>query len=209
MAYDPDRHNRRSIRLPEYDYRSPGAYFVTTCTADRICLFGHVVDGRVQLNEYGRIVAEEWYRTEEVRDRVVIDTFVVMPNHTHGVIVITDPPDADPGRGSSPTTPYQDEPPDRTFGGAIAGSLSTIMRQFKSMVTKRVNRLRDTPGAAVWQRNFYERVVRNRDELDRIREYIRRNPAQWHRDRNHPDRNRGQGPDSRRRQDTDEGHSPS
>lgn len=174
MAYDPTRHNRRSIRLPEYDYRSPGAYFVTTCTADRRCLFGAVENGRMRLNDYGRIVAEEWERTESVRDRVVIDTFVVMPNHTHGVIIITDPPDADC------------EPPDRTFGGAIAGSLSTIMRQFKSMVTKRINRLRDTPGADVWQRNFYERVVRDRDELNRIRRYIRQNPAQWHRDRNRP-----------------------
>lgn len=211
MAYDPEKHDRRSIRLPEYDYRSPGAYFVTTCTADRICLFGAVVEGQMRLNEYGRIVAEEWRRTEEVRDRVVVDTFVVMPNHTHGVIVITDSPDndsgADPprrsspasadenrnsrGRGSSPTNPYPDKNPNRTFGGAIAGSLSTIMRQFKSMVTKRINRLRDTPGASVWQRNFYERVVRDRRELDRIRKYIRRNPARWHRDRNHPEKNRG------------------
>lgn len=201
MAYDPTCHNRRSIRLPEYDYRSPGAYFVTTCTADRRCLFGAVENGRMRLNDYGRIVAEEWERTESVRDRVVIDTFVVMPNHTHGVIIITDPPDADSerelssstdgagnthGRGSSPMNPYHGEPPDRTFGGAIAGSLSTIMRQFKSMVTKRINRLRDTPGADVWQRNFYERVVRDRDELNRIRRYIRQNPAQWHRDRNRP-----------------------
>ena len=201
MAYDPTRHNRRSIRLSEYDYRSPGAYFVTTCTADRRGLFGTVENGRMRLNDYGRVVAEEWQRTESVRDRVVIDTFVVMPNHTHGVIIITDPPDADSeresssstdgagnthGRSSTAMSPYHGEPPDRTFGGAIAGSLSTIMRQFKSMVTKRINRMRGTSGAAVWQRNFYERVVRNRAELDRIRQYIRRNPAQWHQDRNRP-----------------------
>ncbi len=204
MVYDPERHDRQSIRLPEYDYRSPGAYFVTTCTADRKCLFGTVENGRMWLNEYGRIVVEEWHRTETVRDRVIVDTFVVMPNHTHGVIIITEPPndtDSDStdqslsvsddagnthGRGSSPMNPYHGEKSDRTFGGAIAGSLSTIMRQFKSMVTKRINRLRDTSGADVWQRNFYERVVRDRDELDRIRRYIRRNPAQWHRDRNRP-----------------------
>lgn len=204
MAYDPERHNRRSIRLSEYDYRSPGAYFVTTCTADRTCLFGVVVEGEMRLNNYGCIVAEEWKRTEEVRDRVVVDTFVVMPNHTHGVIVITDPPDertdADSqsgsssgdgmgnstGGGSSPTNPH-DGSRNRTFGGAIAGSLSTIMRQFKSMVTKRINQIRNTPGAPVWQRNFYERVVRNRDELHRIRRYIRQNPAQWHRDRKKSD----------------------
>ena len=80
--------------------------------------------------------------------------------------------------------PYRDDKsPDRTFGGAIAGSLSTIMRQFKSMVTKRINRRRDTPGASVWQRNFYERVVRTRNELKRICTYVRQNPAQWDEDR--------------------------
>ena len=83
--------------------------------------------------------------------------------------------------------PYHGKKPNRTFGGAIAGSLSTIMRQFKSMVTKRINRLRDTPGADVWQRNFYERIVRNRTELNRIRRYIRQNPAEWDADRVRPD----------------------
>lgn len=206
MTYDPERHNRQSIRLSEYDYRSPGVYFVTACAADRRCLFGAVIDGQMHTNDYGDIVVEEWRRTEQVRDRVIVDTFVVMPNHTHGVIIITDPPDADSpqqsspastgtaendrGRDSSATNPYHDKSPNRTFGGAIAGSLSTIMRQFKSMVTKRVNRLCDTTGASVWQRNFYERVVRTRDELERIRTYIRRNPAQWDEDRNRPDTDR-------------------
>jgi len=213
MTYDPVRHNRQSIRLPEHDYRSPGAYFVTVCAAHRRCLFGAVTDGQMIPNDCGIIVAEEWRRTEMVRDRAVVDTFVVMPNHTHGVIIITDPPNDDPdtnsdrqpssasdndaendrgSRGSSAMNPYyhDDEPPNRTFGGAIAGSLSTIMRQFKSMVTKRINRRRDTPGASVWQRNFYERVVRTRSELERIRTYIRRNPAQWDEDRVHPDENR-------------------
>lgn len=206
MSYDPDRHNRQSLRLPEYDYRAPGAYFVTICTANRRCLFGTVVDAQMRLNDYGTIVAEEWRRTEQVRDRVIIDTFVVMPNHTHGIIVITDPPDdadddsndrselasngdADNNRGrdSPPVNPYHGKNPNRTFGGAIAGSLSTIMRQFKSMVTKRINRLRDTPDGDVWQRNFYEHVVRNRNALQRIRRYIRRNPTQWDTDRIHPD----------------------
>jgi REP element-mobilizing transposase RayT len=206
MSYDPDRHNRQSLRLPEYDYRAPGAYFVTICTANRRCLFGTVVDAQMRLNDYGAIVAEEWRRTEQVRDRVIIDTFVVMPNHTHGIIVITDPPDdadddsndrselasnddADNNRGrdSPAVNPYHGKNPNRTFGGAIAGSLSTIMRQFKSMVTKRINRLRDTPDGDVWQRNFYEHVVRNRNALQRIRRYIRRNPTQWDTDRIHPD----------------------
>lgn len=207
MPYDPDRHDRQSIRLPDYDYRSPGVYFVTVCAADRRCLFGEATDGQMIPNDCGIIVSEEWRRTEMVRDRVVVDTFVLMPNHTHGVIVIKDPPgddsdqqsssasdndaEDDRGRDSSPMNPYHDdEPRNRTFGGAIAGSLSTIMRQFKSMVTKRINRRRDTPDASVWQRNFYERVVRTRGELERVRTYIRRNPAQWDEGRIHPDENR-------------------
>jgi len=127
MAYDPDRHDRQSIRLPEYDYRLPGAYFVTTCTADRRCLFGTVENGRMRLNDYGRVAAEEWQRTESVRDRVVVDTFIVMPNHTHGVIVITDPRmiirptghrlyltmiSGIRMAGASPMNPYHDKNPD-------------------------------------------------------------------------------------------------
>ena len=224
MSYDPEKHDRQSIRLPEWDYRRPAAYFVTVCTYRRQCLFGRVVDGRMVLNAWGRIVADEWHRTEQVRDNVVLDAFVVMPNHVHGIICIT--PDGNDsnsgtadrapesqtdgdapnrGRGSSPMNPYHgpmnphgltnpdgstnpdDGHPHRTFGGAVAGSLSTIMRQFKSMVTKRINRRRDTPGAPVWQRNFYERIVRIRQELDRIRAYIRQNPARWPQDRMRPD----------------------
>ena len=211
MPYDPDRHNRQSTRLPGWDYRRPAAYFVTICAHNRRCLFGEVIRGRMALNAYGCIVAEEWRRTERVRDNVVLDAFVVMPNHVHGIIGITADPDGDdanrggdtsPGasdastgnaganrrRGSSAMNPYGH--PNRTFGGAVAGSLSTIMRQFKSMVTKRINRRRDTPGAPVWQRNFYERIIRDEREWHTVRRYIRQNPARWHRDRHHPGRHK-------------------
>lgn len=89
MRYDPDKHDRRSIRLPEYDYAKPGAYFITICTHNRTCLFGAVIDGRMRLNPFGRVVADEWRRTERLRDNVALDAFVVMPNHVHGIIGIT------------------------------------------------------------------------------------------------------------------------
>ena len=147
MSYDPEQHDRQSIRLPEWDYRRPAAYFVTVCAYRRQCLFGRVVDGRMALNAWGRIVTEEWHRTEQVRDNVTLDVFVVMPNHVHGIICITtDGEDANRGRGSSamnsyhgptnpdgPTTPH-DGHPNRSFGGAVAGSLSTIMRQFNGSI---------------------------------------------------------------------------
>jgi REP element-mobilizing transposase RayT len=140
MSYDPNQHHRRSIRLPSWDYRRPGTYFITVCTHRRIPLFGTVVDGRVRGSAFGRVVAEEWHRTEQVRDNVTLDAFVVMPDHMHGVVVITtDPENGDSSRGSrgsSSMNPYYGHP-NRTFGGAMAGSLSTIMRQFKSMVTTR------------------------------------------------------------------------
>jgi REP element-mobilizing transposase RayT len=207
MPYDPDQHDRQSIRLPGWDYRRPAAYFVTICTHDRARLFGTVVDGRMVLNAYGQIVAEEWHRTERVRDNMALDAFVVMPNHVYGIIGITANSDGDGanrdggmlpgpsgistgnagtrrGRGSSPVNPYGHT--NRSFGGAVAGSLSTIIRQFKSIVTKRINRRRGTPGAPVWQRNFYERIIRDEREWHAVRRYIRQNPARWHRDRHHP-----------------------
>jgi REP element-mobilizing transposase RayT len=191
MPYDPDKHDRQSIRLPGWDYRCPAAYFVTVCTHDRVCIFGEVIDGRMALNTYGRIVVEEWRRTEQIRDRVVLDAFMVMPNHVHGVIVITADGRASTDdvttnrRGTGHRAPTGNE---RRFGQPRSGSLSTIVGAFKSAVTRRINRLRDTPGDPVWQRNFYERIARNQRELDRIRTYIRRNPARWHRDRHRPNR---------------------
>lgn len=188
MTYDPEKHNRRSIRLDGYDYGRPGAYFVTICTYKRVCLFGEVVEGRMWLNEYGRIILGEWRRTERARDNVALDTFVIMPNHVHGIIVITPNPDgggSTRGRGTARRAPTGTN---RQFGQPRSGSLPTIVGAFKSAATRRINRLRDTPGEPVWQRNYYERIVRGRHDLERIRRYIRQNPARWHLDRNRPDR---------------------
>ena len=176
MPYDPEKHDRRSIRLPDYDYGQPGAYFVTICTHDRVCLFGDVVDGRMHPTDFGRITRDEWRRTKRVRDNVALDTFVVMPNHVHGIVVITHRPDS---RGESPFAPTTREfrSPSHTLGA--------IVRGFKGAATRRVNRRRGTPGEPVWQRGYYEHVIRTRRALDRIRRYICQNPARWHRDLNH------------------------
>lgn len=88
MRYDPDKHHRRSIRLHGYDYAQAGAYFVTICTQNRECLFGDIEDGEMRLNDYGRVVEEEWLRTATIRREVELDAFIVMPNHVHGIIVI-------------------------------------------------------------------------------------------------------------------------
>jgi hypothetical protein len=90
MGYNPEIHNRRSTRLKGYDYSSPGWYFVTICTHNRVCLFGAISDGVMTLNKWGRIASDQWQKTESIRDNVSLDAFVIMPNHVHGIIRITD-----------------------------------------------------------------------------------------------------------------------
>ncbi len=193
MKYNPDYHHRRSIRLKGYDYRQAGAYFVTICTQDRECLFGEIVDGEMRLNELGQIVREEWFITAALRPyvRLAEDEFVVMPNHIHGIIWIVDDDAVGARRRRAPTVhraPTVRRAPTATeqFGQPVAGSLPTIIRAFKSCTTRRINEMRRTPGASVWQRNYYEHIIRSEDSLNRIRQYILENPARWSMDRENP-----------------------
>ena len=183
MRFIPGARNRRSVRLKDYGYVQAGAYFVTICTCNRDCLLGEVVDGEMRLNEYGEIARNEWIKTASVRANVVLDVFVIMPNHIHGIIILTD--DVGATRrvartmGEAPPRPY-----DRN-GKMQSGSIGAIIGQFKSVATKRINVRRGTLGLPVWQRNYYERVLRE-DELDRVRAYIQNNPAQWEMDAENP-----------------------
>ena len=177
MTYDPQRHHRRSIRLKGYDYSRPGAYYVTICSHKKDCIFGRVVDGHMYLNDIGAIVFSEWTKTEDIRDDVVTDAFVVMPNHFHGILILIESRD----RGSGPRAPTFEN-----FGKPTRHSIPTIIRSFKATVTKQVNEIRETPGKPVWQRNYYEHIVQNGNELNRIRRYIVENPIKWDSDRQNP-----------------------
>ena len=172
MTFDPDKHHRRCIRLQDYDYAQPGAYFVTLCTHNRKCLFGHVVDGEMYQNEYGRIVSACWGELPYHYPRIDLDAFVVMPNHVHGVILLRDDdnPDAT-GAGSKPAPTKPNE--------ANRYGLPEIVRGFKTFASRRINEYRNASGAPVWQRNYYERVIRNGNELTAVRQYILANPASW------------------------------
>ena len=195
-GYDPEVHRRRSIRLKGYDYSRPGAYFVTVVVRDRLCLFGDVVDGEMRLNEIGRLIVEacEWLAGRY--PHVGLDAYVVMPNHLHGIIVLTDEgwrgdsgsgsDRVSDGRGSSVSVGRSSRGGSRT---APTGrkSLGRLVGAFKTVSTKRVNLIRGTPGQRLWQRNFYERVIRNDRELDDIRDYIVGNPAKWETDEENPD----------------------
>ena len=179
--YNSDIHHRRSIRLKGYDYSQAGAYFVTICVHDRECLFGEIVDGEMRLNDFGRIVAAEWIRSGELRSEIDIGEYVVMPNHFHGIVIITDiVGNGDVCRGDRPVAPT-------TMPGPQPKSIGAMMAGFKSIVTKRINILRDTPGLPVWQRNYHEHVIRNDADYNRIAEYVANNPQRWIEDKLHPD----------------------
>lgn len=162
---------RRSLRLRGHDYGSPGSYFITACTHDWEPLFGVVVEGEVRLNECGWIVQVEWLRTPRVRQHAAVDSFVVMPNHFHAILVI-----ADEERSASCG--------EAKFGKPVAGSVGAIVGQFKAAVTKQINHVRGTPTAQVWQRNYFEHLVRTEDEFNLTRHYIEANPAHWPEDPN-------------------------
>lgn len=167
VNFDPDKHHRHSIRLRDYDYSQPGAYFVTVCVKDRKCLFGEVMDGAMRLNDTGRAVQAEWVRLPERFLSVSLDEFVIMPNHLHGIIHVGAP-------FMAPAEP-----------GAInrALTLGEMVRTFKAASTRTIRR---SGTSFQWQRNYYEHVIRNENELARVREYIVNNPAQWALDRENP-----------------------
>lgn len=180
----PLRGNRRSIRLRGYDYSQAGAYFVTICTQDRQCLFGDVVDDQMRLNDAGRMVRLVWNEMPAFYAGVTPDAFVVMPNHIHGIIVLVG---AAP-RGRPVSGQAQDG---QAQGPAPTLTLADVVQRFKTMTTKRYADAVKQSGwfpfpGRLWQRNYYEHVIRNDEELNRIREYITNNPLQWALDRENP-----------------------
>jgi len=191
MPYDPERHHRRSIRLKGYDYSQVGAYAVTLVSRLRDSLFGEIVDGQMMLNAVGEVIAATWRWLAGHYPYVTLDTWVVMPNHLHGIIVLA----GDDRRGeeagdaispsrqadipaSSPLPPHGTQP----------GSLSAIIQTYKAESTRRVNRVLGLHGSGshIWQQNYYERIIRNEREMDAIRAYIANNPIQWAVDRENP-----------------------
>jgi putative transposase len=156
--------------LKDYDYSQAGAYFVTICARDRHCLFGDVKQGEMMLNEYGQVVTKCWHDLINHYAGITLDAFIVMPNHIHCIIVINN----DVGAGFKPA------PTDKRHG------LSEIVRAFKTFSSRYINQIRNAPGTSVWQRNYYEHVIRSEKELNQIREYIVNNPMQWELDVENP-----------------------
>ena len=164
---------RRSLRLPGYNYSWPGAYFVTICTHEKQNLFGNITDSSMKLNPYGEIVQLCWkdipYHYPEVNN----ETFMVMPNHIHGIIILQD--DQRAGLKPAPTKRY---------------ALSEIVRAFKTYSSRGINELRNSPGKSVWQRSYYEHIIRSESEYQKIGEYILYNPSKWETDQENLDAKR-------------------
>ena len=167
--------HRRSIRLPNYDYAQSGAYFVTICTRNRAPLFGDVIDDKMLLNDAGRIVWECWESIPDHYTHAKTDAFIVMPNHVHGIIILTDTAHVGAGLKPAPTPT-----------GAKRHPLSEIVRALKTFSARRINEHRGVSGTSVWQRNYYENVIRNESALHDIRQYILHNPAKWADDPENP-----------------------
>lgn len=190
---DPDR---KSVRLPFYDYSGHGGYFITICAFDGLCLFGEINDGEVTLNKTGGIIQDEWSQTGQIRENVKVDLFVVMPNHFHGIAIIKD---TEESRLVSPDHLKKDDarratqrlaPTQERQSRLITGSISAIIGQFKSTVTKRVRNELKLESHFIWQRGFYEHVIRNENELNRVRQYILDNPIKWSLDRENRERSK-------------------
>jgi REP element-mobilizing transposase RayT len=169
MKYNPEMHHRKSIRLRGYDYSNQGAYFVTICTWNRENILGDVFNSVMQLNSFGEIVMKCWQGLPIHYKNIALDEVVIMPNHLHGIIWINSDI-VGAGLKPAPTN--------------IRHGLSEIIRALKTFSSRQMNKNRNTPGTPVWQRNYFDRVIRNENELHAIREYIINNPLQWDMDEN-------------------------
>ena len=190
MKHGHDIHHRRSIRLKGYDYSQAGAYFVTICAKDRECLFGDVVDGEMRVNDGGRMIKKWWRESSRKFQNIELDEFVIMPNHLHGIIVIVGValcgrPGIDAQSPKTGNTPQTGQP------HRVAPTLGDIIDWFKTMTTNeyiRNVRQDNWPpfNGRLWQRNYYEHVIRNGEGLTSIRQYIVDNPAKWAEDEDNP-----------------------
>ncbi|MBD2576241.1 transposase [Oscillatoria sp. FACHB-1406] len=169
MKYDPQIHHRRSIRLKNYDYRQNGTYFITLCTYEKQCWFGKIVGGEVHLNALGKIARSCWQEIPHHFDGVNLDVFVIMPNHLHGLLTILH------------ETAWSSEAT-QEFGKMVSGSVSSILRCYKAAVTRKINLLCNSKAYPIWQKNYYEHIVRDEESLSSIRQYIIDNPLVWEND---------------------------
>ena len=208
MNFNPDLHHRKSIRLKGYDYTQSGAYFITLCAENRTCLFGRIKDNEMNINEFGYAVVDVWQWLPEQYPYVSIGEFIIMPNHFHGILTLNETrrggsrtaheTPINPRRGGSrtaldiPIDPHgggsrtaHETPINTHEGGSRTAptekrkSVGGLIGVFKTVSTKRINEKRLTPGEKIWQRNYYEHIIRDDSDYHRIADYILNNPTTW------------------------------
>lgn len=164
---------RRSIRLKGYNYSRPGAYFITLCTTNRECWFGEIIDDKMVLNEYGKIAKQCWIDIPVHFPDTMLNEFIVMPNHIHGIIIIN--------VGANNYSPLRSfKSPSRSVGSIVRGFKIGVIKRLRDEIPEKF-----PPHRPIWQRNYYEHIIRNEDELNGIREYIYCNPIKWLNDENY------------------------
>jgi len=168
MPDNPKRFHRRSIRFNGYDYSLPGAYFITIVTQHHKCIFGKIVDNEMYMYNLGEIVQDCWESIPAHFQNLEVIPFVIMPNHLHGIITIHE----DDRRGTIYRAPTKEQ-----YGKPVIGSIPTIMRTYKAAVTRRANR--ELGMINIWQRNYYEHIIRDQSELADCVKYIYSNPGNW------------------------------
>jgi REP element-mobilizing transposase RayT len=171
--------SRRSVRLKEYDYSQPGAYFITILAADRSCIFGTISDDQVQLSGLGRIIEHEWLRLEKRFPYVQLGAWIIMPNHFHGIVnIIETTTNIHPTNGRANGTAVEH------FGSPVSGSIPTIIRSFKSSVTQQYQLLTLNYSTKIWHRGYYDHIIRDEIDLENTHSYILNNPFKWSDDEN-------------------------
>lgn len=168
MDNRPDRY-RKNIRLKDFDYSTAGYYFVTIVSHDRKNIFGNIIDGEMDLNHIGLIVEKAWQEIPIHFPYIEVGDQVIMPNHFHGIVIINQV-------GALHAEPLRHAQP-----------LGVIIRSFKSAVTKRVHDLGLFVGEKIWQRNYYEHIIRDEVDYEKIVDYIAANPNNWEYDNENPD----------------------
>lgn len=204
MRYNPDKHHRHSIRLKGHNYSASGIYFITICVFQRECLFGEVVNGEMNLNQFGQLVASYWQNLARHHSTLNVDEFVIMPNHIHGILILSDrqakhnefvgaglaDPSFAPHNASSPKPALLSENVSQCSSKNVVTtqhrSISEMIRGFKTFSARRINQIRRSPGVPVWQRNYYEHIIRDETVCSTIQQYIVSNPTSWRADQLYP-----------------------
>jgi putative transposase len=164
---------KNSLRLPGWDYTSQGGYFITIVTHDRLPLLGQIQNDEIKLNEWGEIINRGWLWLEDQYPYVILDDYVIMPNHFHGILWIN-VDEMNIRKGGSRTA--------LTTGTTIK-TIGRLVGAFKTVTTKQINLLCESPSQPVWQRSYHDHIIRNDEDLSRIRNYINSNPEKWPQDK--------------------------